>query len=240
MADPYSEFVTGLKPDIYFRLDEDAISAPEAPAVGSIAENRGTGGAEIDGHYQTREGSSVDTTGPTSGAIPGNAGIEISGMAVQMPMSVLASGKEPFSFSVWVRPNSSNGGMVLVYGDAVPNGNALMLRIIAGQLVIDRFGEGLLESSGRLAGGEWNAIGVTYDGKETLKVFINGQLDTTYTGSIAGFGNLYAAFGDNLWMPAQGGQFSGGLDEFAYWKGSALRDEQMVRLANPLAALNPK
>jgi hypothetical protein len=240
MADTYSEFVTGLQPDIYYRFDEDTISAPEAPNVGSPVENHGTGGTEMAGHYQTCGGSLVKTTKPSGGAIPGNAGVKISGQAVQIPRSVLASGTEPFSLSIWVRPNTYNGGMVLNYGDEVPNGNALLLRIITGgQLIVDRFGVKLLESSGRLVTGEWNAIGVTYDGKETLKVFINGLLDSTYSGDIAGFGNLYAAIGDNCWMRAEGWQFSGGLDEFAYWKGSALPDKQMVRLADPSAASKP-
>ncbi len=236
MADAYSEFVTGLEPDIYYRFDEDSISAPEPPGVGSSVENLGTGGAEMGGRYQSFEGSLVETTGASGGAVAGNAGVEISGMAVAMPKSVMASGTEPFSLSVWVRPNSLNGGTVLSYGDAIPNGNALLLTITNGQLFIDRFGEKLLLSSGRLVLGEWNALGVTYDGKETLKFFINGLLDSTYSGDIAGFGNLYAALGDNCWMPAQGWQFSGGLDEFAYWKGTALSDEQMVRLADPAAA----
>lgn len=237
MGDDYSEFVTGLKPDIYYRFDEDSISAPEAPGVGSSVENLGTGGAAMGGRYQSCEGSLVETTGPSGGAVAENAGVEISGMAVQIPKAVLASGKTPFSLSIWVRPGPSKGGMFLSCGDAVPNGNALLLRCDAtGQIILDRFGESLLESTGRLAAGAWNAVGLTYDGKETLKLYINGRLDSTCRGDIAGFGNLYAGLGDNCWMRAGGWQFSGGLDEFAYWKGAALTDEQMVSLADPTAA----
>ena len=233
-ADAYSDTVISLNPDIYYRLDEESIFAAGAPAIGTIATNLGSGGATLDGYYQSL-GSTVVSTGKSGGATAGNSGIDTTGWAVRTPDSSFASGNTAFSFFIWAKPASfgvGDYGMILGYGDGIPNGNAMLLSEDGangtGKLIFGRYGANLFTSNGSMAAGGWNSIGVTYDGVGTIKLYLNGVLDTEYTGTIDPFGNQYAVLG-NLFTDAST-PFVGGLDEFAYWIGTELSEMEMQLL----------
>jgi hypothetical protein len=236
-ADNYSDYVTGLNPTIYYRLDQTPITAPAVPTVGTTAPNLGGGGAPLDGYYQSYGGSTVLTTGTSSGAIAGNAGIDVTGWAVSTPTFALASGSTAFSFKVWAKPTSfgvGDSGMVLGYGNGVPDGNSMLLYedgvAGTGKLDFDRMGNLLFTSTASMTAGLWNSIGVTFNGSDTIKLYLNGALDTTYTGVIDPFGNQYATFG-NFYQTGTV-PFAGGLDEFSYFTGTTLSDTQMINLGN--------
>lgn len=236
-ADNYSDYVTGLNPTIYYRFDQTSISAPVVPAVGTTAPNLGGGGASLDGYYQSYGGSTVVSTGTSSGAIAGNAGINVTGWAVNTPVSSLASGITAFSFNIWAKPTSfgvGDNGMVLGYGNAIPTGNSMLLyedgAAGTGKLNFDRAVDVLFTSNASMTAGSWNSIGVTFNGSNTIKLYLNGVLDTTYTGVIAAFGNDYAVFGNFFQTGTL--PFGGGLDEFSYFTGTTLSDTQMINLGN--------
>ena len=232
----YSDYVSGLNPTIYYRLDQDPIFAAGAPNVGTTTPNLGVGGAALDGYYQSL-GSTVGSTGVTNGAIAGNAGIDVTGWAVRTPDSSLASGSTAFSFNIWAKPASfgaGDNGMVLGYGNGVPDGNSMLLYEDGaggnGKLNFDRANNLLFTSNGSMTAGAWNSIGVTFNGSDTVKLYLNGVLDTTYTGTIAPFGNQFAVLGSYFQTGTL--KFEGGLDEFSYWTGTTLSDTQMTNLAN--------
>lgn len=235
-ADAYSDFVTGLSPEIYYRMDEDPILSPTPPGLGTRTENFGMGGAATTGCYISHGGHSVESTGASGGAIPGNAGVEITGGSILLPQFILSSGTAPFSLSIWVRPTPPASGTIFGYGGESVIENSMVLRMDAGgHVILDCLGKNVLRSHESLPDGEWSCVGVTYDGEESLRLYINGRLDSSIIGDVAGFGNRFALLGDLFVMPGKS-PFHGALDDFAYWNGRVLTDEEMLRLADPSAA----
>ena len=228
-ADVYSDKVDAFNPDpqYYLRLDETP------PTDGQTAVNQGAVLAP-DAFYQSIGGSTFATTGPTGGAIPGNAGITTNGWAVRIPDSTLAAGTTPFSFNLFANPTSfaaQDFGTLLGYGAAA--GSSMLLTEDGvggtGRLLFGRLAQNVFTSNGSMTAGQWNAVGLTYNGSDTIKLYLNGILDTTYVdNAIAGFGNQFAVLGAYFGDGSQ--RFVGGLDEFTYFNGQALSDSQMVDL----------
>jgi len=230
-ADVYSDKVKSLNPQYYLRLDE-AVITPGAPASdinGSVAANLGRGASA---HYQTIASTTV-TTEPGGGAVPGNAGVMTDGWSVRIPNSTLASGTAPFSFNVFVKPTSfgiNDYGVIFGYGETFGTSMILCEDGLGGtgQVIFDRLTEITFISNGSMNAGVWNAVGLTFDGVDTIKFYLNGTLDTTLTEFVEDFTNTFAVLGANYGNGDQ--RFDGGLDEFTYVNGVALSDSQMIDL----------
>jgi len=226
-ADAYSDYVTGLNPQYFLRLSETP------PNDAQSAANLGSGAAAS---YQSIAGSTFVTTGPTGGAIPGNAGVTTDGWVVRIPDSTLASGFTPFSFNLFAKPTSfavNDFGTMFHYGNGLATGNSMILTEDGvggtGQVTFGRYGGDLFSSVGSMTAGQWNSVGITYNGSNTIKLYLNGALDTTYvSGSIAAFGNEFAVMGAEFVGGIQ--RFAGGLDELAYFNGTVLTDAQMINV----------
>ena len=95
-----------------------------------------------------------------------------------------AKDNEPFSLSLWVRPESfarGDFGTPFSCGSASA-GAAFLLSMDGeegtGKLLIGQWMSNVARSNLSLQAGVWNHIGVTYDGKQ-LKIYIKGRPDTT-------------------------------------------------------------
>lgn len=231
-ADAYSNYVTGLNPQYYLRLSETVITpgTPAADTNGSVAANLGSSGFA---RYQTLFASTTVTTGTNGGAIPGNAGVTTDGWSVRLQDFSVATGATAFSLNLFVNPTSfaiNDFGIMFGYGAGIGNSMLLIEDGVGGtgQVLFGRFGANVFTSVGSMASGEWNSVGLTYNGSDTIKLYLNGVLDTTFIGSIAPFANNFAVMGalfDDGSLP-----FAGGLDEFSYFNGTVLTDAQMINV----------
>ncbi len=96
-----------------------------------------------------------------------------------------------------------------------------------GSIVIGRYADNVIFSNGILTVDEWSQIGLTYDGS-TMRLYINGAADNTWNGTLDSY-TTYAWLGGIF---TGENPYSGGLDEYAYWNGTALTGTQMSNLAN--------
>lgn len=234
----YVDYVGSLNPNIYYRMDEDPIAANTTLAV-----NQGIDGMAGNGRYNVYYSAPAISTGPSGGAVAGDAGVLLQGLGAQVlnGSTDLASGKTPFSVSFWAKPTQAfavgDNAKMFNYGDAGdPNGTSLLIGEDGeggtGKVAIGAYYQPLFTSQGAMTLGQWNSIGLTYDGTQ-MRLFINGQFDSAYSGAglpASGFKNVNNWFGG---LYTDGGDpFIGGLDEFAYWRGTSLSDAQMQNLGN--------
>jgi hypothetical protein len=232
-ADTYSANVLALSPTTYLRLDEASTVSPTQAA------NLGTLGSAWNGYYSTYGGGVTNTTGSGGGAIAGNAGVDTTGFAVNLTdgayaahPTLFAEGNNAFSVSLWVKPTAFAGldwSTFLSYGEGTEPNNIVLAENGAagdGSIVISRYADNVITSSGILTAGSWNHIGLTWDGA-TMRLYINGTPDNTWTGILNSY-TTYAWLGGFF---TGANPYSGGLDEFAYWNGTALTGAQMQILA---------
>ena len=253
----YTDDVLGLGPSLYYRLDETDIK-PSGPESGSIVRNHATNGLLFNASFATQGGSVTQSTGPDQGAMAANAGIHVTGWSVHGE-GVTASGTTPFTLNFWVKPghfvegehpclfhagNSIAGGPVAepkptIHGYAthsqVGGENNLLIGLdgmagSAGKVVLATYGIRYCASQAALKAGQWNAVGLTYDGTR-LRLYLNGEPDVVFDVSGRHFssGNGKYLLLGNEYVTGKY-PFTGGLDDFAYWNGTVLSDAQMRRL----------
>lgn len=237
-ADSYSDYVLGLSPTTYFRLDQAVTTTGQVvPNLGTLVAGNGT--------YHTYGGGVTVTTGASGGAIAGNAGITTTGYAVDiMPGGPAgphpdryAPGNTAFSVSLWVKPTSFGVGdydPAFSYGYSSPIGQCILISENGdagagdGGIIVGRYFDNILFSTGKLTAGAWNSIGLTWDGG-TMRLYLNGNADNTWTGTL----NSFTTFGLLGGLFTGEAAYNGGLDEYAYWNGTALNATQMGGLAVP-------
>ncbi|MCL5096222.1 MAG: immunoglobulin domain-containing protein [Candidatus Omnitrophica bacterium] len=225
----YQDYVLSLNPTLYYRLNE-------APGAGAAAVNLGSAGAGGDAIYGLGAAESIP------GAIPGDTAISCTGGAASLPPGILATENNPFSVSFWMKPSSfgaGNYGTPFSYGGYAPPFQGTSLIIAedggagTGKLAIGVYGGNFLVSQGSLTLGQWNHVGLIYNGTNA-SLYIDGALDSSADVTLASLSDL-------AWLGAlfaDGSQsYSGGLDEFAYWTGTALSGTQMESLANPFGVI---
>ena len=173
----YADLVASLQPRAFWRLNE------EQPGTVADASGNGHSGSHADGVRP-------DDMGQPGALSPHDADLSLrtgaSGRSVglaNVAESVFAHGNEPFSLSMWVKPagfRKGDWGTPLSYG-ATSDGCALLVSLDGlegtGKVVLGRWWKNLAASQGRLTAGQWNHVGVTYDG-ETLQLSLNGTPDT--------------------------------------------------------------
>ncbi len=212
----YVDYVQGLDPTGYYRLNESV--------VGTVYDSSGN---NINGvHDYTPD------LNQTPGALsPYDSDSAIGGtQAVVDIYNLWATGNSSFSLSLWVKPSSLGDWQTPISYGQGDIGKALIVAesaLDAGHLSIGKYNGNILDSVGELTAGEWNHIGLSFDGS-TMKLFLNGQYDNSaaVTMDIGASSGCLGALVGNLQC------YSGQLDEFAYWNGTALSDAQMINLGN--------
>jgi len=171
VVDGYGEVVRGLGPSGYWPLDEAAIGAV-ADASGNGRNGKHEGGVRPEDPGQP---------GVSGGCLRTGAGSRSVSLA-DVAAAVCAEGAEPFSVSLWVEPKAfarNDWGTPFSCGSA-QDGAAFLLSLDGqaadGHVVVGKWMDNVLASSARLVAGEWNHVGVTYDGT-TLRLFVGGKPD---------------------------------------------------------------
>jgi len=176
--DNYADVVRSLGPSGYWRLEEKQV------------------GIAFDSSGRERHGSYDASMTQDSFRKPGmaektaaNAAILVNvrsrGVSLkEVAAATFAKGNEPFSVSLWVRPEGfrrGDFGTPLSIGATV-RGAALLIaedgKDGMGQLRLGRYFDDFHVSSGGLIARQWNHVGITYDGT-TLKLYLNGKLDSS-------------------------------------------------------------
>ncbi len=230
----YIDFVKGFDPAGYYRLNETT--------VGTVYDSSG------------HDRNAVHVGSPDLDQTPGalapyemDSAIGGNGLVVDFttdPGSLFAGGSDPFSVSIWVKPDSFGSldwGAFVSYGLTsytmydhkhfmlAENGAAA-----DGTICIADGGALPLTSQAKLTAGQWNHIGVTYAGGANgmLKLFVNGQPDNSanHTFNVGGGTVQAGRLGD--FVPGYGQPYDGLIDEFAYFK-KCLTDGQILALSNP-------
>jgi hypothetical protein len=174
----YPKTILAMKPTGYWRFGETA--------PGKAQDSSGQG------HHGVYEASmrAADLNQPgvlephePGGAIHTSAtskGVRLKDVAA----ATFARGDEPFSVSLWVKPTRfrrNDWGNCFSLG-AANNGCALLIAEdgegAGGKIVLGRYWQNFLTSSGALAAGRWNHVGISYDGS-LLKLFLDGKLDSS-------------------------------------------------------------
>lgn len=212
----------GVLPIGYWGFEDD----------GSVAVNRGTSGALLDGEYV---GVTPSTGGP-GGAFPlENQFIDVSAAAgdgyVTVDASPLSALRE-FTVSGWIAPGDQMGNTrVGLFGqnDAIEFG---LINPDTLQIWTPRGGALDVPITGEINPDEWNHVAAVGTGEE-LRFFINGEfvgsggapLPVGGVDTYGESGDPFNVGGGGVW-DASGNQFTGIIDEVAVWD-SALTEAQV-------------
>lgn len=174
----YADLVRTMRPSAYWRLNE------RVPGV--AADSSGNGN---DGVYDPSMTSDdlglpgvVDSSdGFRSMAVSAKRrGVNLQSVA----RSAFASGDDPFSVSMWVRPSGlGTGDHRTMFSCGTHSSHRGFLisehgHLSSAKVTVGRYMESFLTSSGSVVAGEWNHVGFTYDGT-TCRLFLNGELDSS-------------------------------------------------------------
>jgi len=239
----YVDYVVDLGPTGYYRLDETAFGTAADSSV------NGYDAAHLSG-VQLNQAPGALAPYDTDSAIYGPATDTVGFYA--HANSLFSGGNEPFSLSMWVKPDGFSAGdygVMLNYG-VYPletyNEFAVVEDGLAGtgKVRIGRYWNDFLVSQGQMTAGAWNHIGITYDGggSETLTLYLNGRFDSVVDMSTTTYGPLSVGAGGTTvnngvlgaWLgPGSVSAYSGLTDELAYFKGVVLGGGVMQGLADP-------
>ena len=174
----YPDMVTSLAPSGYWRLEE---TTPGAARDASGNNRHGV-------HDPAMTSGALGKTGALAPAAASRAirvgarrrGVKLADVASK----AFATGDEPFSVSLWVKPDgfaSGDFGTPFAHGVA-EKGAALIIAEDGvggtGRLRLGSYGNDFLISKRRMRPGAWNHIGITHDGS-LLKLFLDGTLDSS-------------------------------------------------------------
>jgi hypothetical protein len=176
----YAEMVRSLKPSGYWRLNETA--------VGNVSDSSGNGLNGLCEESVSRDNlgqPGVLLASDSGGSMRFGAGVPALSLE-SVAKTAFAAGNQSFSLSIWVKPDQfakGDYGTPFACGTASP-GSAFLLSMDGeegtGKVLIGLWLSNVAKSTLSLRVGEWNHVGATYDG-EKLKLFINGQADTSTT-----------------------------------------------------------
>ena len=176
----YPERVKSLKPSGYWRLNETSSS--------QVTDSSGNG---HDGVWdQAMPAQNLGQPGVVPAADSGGAVRFGKGAPALNLKSVAATAfarkEEPFSLSLFVKPDAfayQDFGTPFAYGAAAP-GKAFVLSMDGeegtGKVMVGQWMANIAKSSRSLKPGEWNHLGLTYDGSQ-LKLYLNGEADVVTT-----------------------------------------------------------
>jgi len=170
----YAELVRSFQPSGYWRLDETA------PGKAADSSGHGHDGA-YDPAMPADHFNQPGVLGEEGGAVrfaPGVPPVSLQAVVA----SVFAEKDQPFSVSLWIKPNGfrrGDWGTPFSWGAASDLG-AFLISLDGeggdGKVTLGRWMSNLPTSEGRLTAGRWNHIGITYDGA-TARLYLNGVPD---------------------------------------------------------------
>ena len=173
-AEAYSQTVQAMRPSGYWRLEE---TSPGRAADSSGNGRHGVYDSKMTADSLGKPGAlDSGSRGRAIRVAPGRRGVHLTDVASE----VFASGNRPFSVSLFVKPDGfSKGdfGTPFAYGAPRPKAAFIVAEDgVGGEglLRLGRFGDDFLVSSKSMRTGDWNHIGVTYDGSR-LKLFMDGR-----------------------------------------------------------------
>lgn len=132
------------------------------------------------------------------------------------------SSSDPYTISVWVKPNNTSNKTVLNLGTDGSSGSYMgFLNVGAGQTVEYAMRQNFngdwlgVTSVATVSSSTWSHVVITND-RTNLRIYINGALSNTQ--ALGSYGTYTAVFnlfvGKNLW----GDYFNGGIDDLQFYK----------------------
>ncbi len=173
---PYAAAIRALQPSGYWRLDETALGEAKDS---SGHDHHGRHDATMKAENLNQPGA-LDPQG-SGGAI--RTGAMAKGVSLRkVAADTFAVGNAPFSLSLWAKPHAfrvNDWGNSFSFG-AASTGCALLVALdgqnASGRIVLGSYWGNFLTSEAPLAAGQWNHVGIAYDGT-VLKLFLNGKPD---------------------------------------------------------------
>ena len=255
MAATIPATVLSLNPTLYFRLNDNPIVGtywPFSAECTKASKFRQFSG--IHGFYQPYQPvyylwqPGYNNNADSSWCGPGDGAISVTGTSLITGGLVDNSNTTPFTVNFWFKPDSTMAtqNYVLFSTGQTNLANALDLDIAwnpslnatkARMMVLQGpettwnvlIQPGTSESDYTVTMDAWNSVGLTWDGVNTMKMYVNGAFYKQYTGSVLPF--LDAGILGNDWSGWHASK--GGFDEFTYWNGVALNSSQMLLFATP-------
>lgn len=183
-------------------------------------------------------------TGGAAGSSPAVYGVDF-------PNYVAANNANLSFFCAVNQYNSANNGGSTTYGVPMFSTDAGGIRIGCGMQLDATTGKvfhsnhngiaalsGTLNTAGSITSGV-TSFGFTRTSGGVVKVYINGAVDSAYTGGVANTGSQFGAAWDTAQMSLIGGMAAYGWVSFDYayvcdWLGTVITDADMLRLHNSL------
>ena len=183
---PYSTAISGLNPQVWWRLGDAGGTAADSSATGA---NAGTfvGGV---------------TTG-VPGVIDGNSAVTLNGSNGYVTSRTPFSAPAAFSESAWFKTDTISGGVLLAQTSIQSGAGGTTDRAI----VMDNNGDLAFALAGRGINyrnqdtiwndGQWHQVVGTYDGASTISLYVDGQLvgSTVTTRAVSGPASSYLRVG---------------------------------------------
>jgi hypothetical protein len=191
--------------------------AMPATGLGLFFKFEDTTGPEFDYAGNNNNGT---VSGPVARGVPGKVGLSFDFSATGMVVAKSSPSLDMLTggtIEVWVKLSSVATGSIVSRGTGL-NDNSVRIRTAQGNVAVyfTRAGGGsaiLTSNPNLLQTGQWTHIAATNDGA-TLKLYIDGNLNTTATG-----GQLGSQFAD-LHVGKSAGTdnaFNGSVDELRWW-----------------------
>jgi len=141
----------------------------------------------------------------------------------------LPTGNAVRSVAMWLKVSSASHHQILFfYGKHVPDSSVYMVLHANSSVLAPGNCGGQNETRGKRAvdDNKWHHATLVYDGENTVKVYVDGELDST---TARAYVTTHAENGSLSWLEGAGHNFEGALDEFMVFD-RALSAEEIKRL----------
>jgi hypothetical protein len=199
-TDAYGQAVWAAKPVAYWRLDENA---------GATAVDLGDGHQA--GTYQPPDSYQLGVPGPQQRPSAYFYGSGYAALRARGNLPVLAS---PRSIEVWFNAADSGYRTLFAYGGSRSNASLLEIQRNEGKIGLI-YGSNGIYSTTATTPNQWHHAVITYDGKTTVQIYVDGKLDGSGTTALPlNTGWVFARIGAG---GAYASPWYGGLAEVAVY-----------------------
>ncbi len=206
----------------YWKLDETS--------AGSTAKD-----SSGDGHDGTPSNSPSPSISTPYTTFPDLRSLSLNGSNQYLTMSSFTSTASAYTFSAWVNPTSlsqgsfgggTGGSIIDANDDGSTDGYDLSIEN-TGKIWWWPAPNADLRSTGTISLNKWTHIAVTYQSGGTVKMYINGVLDSTHTGTVAPQTATHFKIASESWIT---GYWKGNLDDIRMYT-RALSATEIAALA---------